>query len=118
MNNNDCNKQIVAAIRQSSAHNIDQPGYNNSNVIPFPMARVSRKAIENSQPGHGINPMIKILFRFKKAVLRIANRSDRVLACRKRKSALPFNDSDQPEAWGNGDGSRQNTDIRMNLLNS
>jgi len=118
MNNNDCNKQIVAAIRQSSAHNIDQPGYNNSNVIPFPMARVSRKAIENTQPGHGLNPMIKILFRYRDAVLRIANRSDGIAICRKRNSTFPSNGSDQPEAWGNGDGSRQNTDIRMNLLNS
>ena len=45
-------KQIAAAIRQSSTHHIDQPGYNDSNVIPFPMARVSPKAMENTQPQH------------------------------------------------------------------
>ena len=51
--------------------------------------------------------MIKILVRFKDAVLRIANREVEVATHRKPKPAAHYNDSDQPEAWGNGNGSGQ-----------
>ena len=117
MNYTDLDKQIIPAIRQSAVHHTDRSTCRISNVIPFPAARASHQIRENTESARCGNTFANMLRRIKDAVSRLTHSPDELAAYTKRKSTIHYPDFDQPEAWGNGHGFRQNSDIRMNLLN-